>query len=145
MIFVALVLTGTIFIVFSIYFLLSSYLLLGKDVAYDYLAYPNKIDEYFQNLKSHYLNLGQSEEDAVKNANTDFENYFIAAFIRTSTKNMSINDDRSTNLYRCKQKILYSVITLLIAFIPYLVNFYLKEEKIPKVQIVNSTQQLKKN
>jgi len=137
-IFISLISCGGGFLLFSIVYLLQSYLLLTKKGTYDYLAFPNEIDDYFKKVKDYYIGLGQKEADAIQNSIIALEEYFLAAYIRTSSKNMSINDRRAADLFRCKRQILYSAIALIIAFVPYLYNFYTKQEKIPKVQIVNN-------
>ncbi len=118
--------------------LLTSFLpILTEEVEYDFLAYPNEIEKYFQDYKKYWLDLGHTEDESSKKAGEELEKYFAAAYIRTATKNMSINDVRSTNLYKCKKQILFSLITLLLAFLPYIYDNFTKKEKIPKIEISN--------
>jgi hypothetical protein len=137
LLFIALLIIGTFFLIRSIYFLLRSYLLLTRIVKYDYLAYPNDIDDFYQNYKDYQIVLGDAEAEAVEKANEALESYFIEAYLRTTTQNMSINDERSANLFKCKRQILYTLIILLVAFLPYIFNNFTKKERVPKVEISN--------
>ena len=130
--FLCFLLLSVVCLVKSIYYLLRSYLLLTEEVEYDFLAYPNEIEKYFQDYKKYWLDLGHTEDESSKKAGEELEKYFAAAYIRTATKNMSINDVRSTNLYKCKKQILFSLITLLLAFLPYIYDNFTKKKKFPK-------------
>lgn len=58
----------------------------GPEGAYDYLAYPNEQNEYYQQTKDAYKATGFTDEEAEVEANIVFEKYLLAAYIRTSTK-----------------------------------------------------------
>lgn len=139
-IFIIMMFLSTFCLLGSVYFLLKSYQVLQTNRVYDYLAYPNEIEEYYKKLTEYYLMLNGNVQIVSDKTNEDFERYFIDAYLRTSTHNMTINDERTTNLYLCKRKLLYCVIFILCSFIPFLYVNYKEEKKIDKIQITNPIQ-----
>lgn len=133
--FVILLTIGVIILLKSIYFLLKSYTLFRKKNIYYYLASPNEIEKYYCDYEKYFIDTGSLSDEAKLKANDELEKYFILAYNRTSMNNTSINDERATYLHNSKRYIVYSLIILLIAFLPYMINNFTKDDKINKIEV----------
>jgi hypothetical protein len=107
----------------GIFYLIKSYHVLPHaSVDYLVLALPTFQDEYFRNLIDYYIETGETEEVAKQKALKDFEEYTVNAYIRTTTHNSIINDARASHLFNGKRNLIYCLLALVLALVPYTIK-----------------------
>lgn len=134
-IFTIMLITGTITLGIAIYYIIQSYTFFGRNIPYDYIALPSDAENYFNDYLSYQIQLGKADNDAKLEANIVFENYLLEAYVRTTSKNTSTNDQRAFDLYMSKKYIIVSFIVLLFTFIPFATYLFSKPDKPQKVEI----------
>jgi hypothetical protein len=130
-------LSGTVTLCISVYFIIQSYTFFGRNMPYDYIAFPKEIEKYYVDYINYETAIGIAPEQIKINADTAFENYLLEAYIRTTSKNTCTNDKRSFNLYMSKKYIIISFISLFIAFIPFAKYLIEKPDKPQKVEVTS--------
>ena len=130
-------LCGFYFLANSIRYLIFSYNIFTGHEGYKYTPFAEDLEIYYQNLLTYGVGVGKTPSQAATDADTDFENYIRENYKRNATDNTTINDNRSTSLFKCKDNMARSLICLLIAAVPFTINYFSKGEKIEKIQIVN--------
>lgn len=138
--FVILLLAGSVLLGAAVYFLLESYNIThaGQQNEYDYLAYPDEQRKYYNDLKAVYIKAGNDDETSETEANKEFEKYLLDNYINATTKNTRLNDTRSAHLFTSKRFILWALIVLIVAFIPFGVNFFVKAKPTAQINATKS-------
>lgn len=129
-IFAELLAVATIFIVRTIYFLISSY----HNYKYNYLPDPLDLQDYHKSLIEYHVSLGGKVEDADK----EFEDVIVKKYNNCTHINTWNNDSKSEFLHKANESLIYSLVLILLCVVPYLVHYYSKPDKIQKIEIITS-------
>lgn len=133
--FLALITTSNITALITIFFLFKSYHNLFTGFKYTSLPLPADLVKYKKELVD-YFNANATYYGGI-NGDEKFTEYLTEKYIEHCGRNTQNNDQKSLFLYKSKGFMLASIISLLLALIPFLVNFFHKPEQLQRVEITN--------
>lgn len=116
-------------------YIFKSYLGVPKEYKYGGIPYPSQLLNYEKDLITFYRENG-AQFESVKGEDK-FEEYLQNKLAEHIDKNTFNNDEKYRFLNVCKTLIFAGVVTLLIAFIPFLYNLFTRPYKPQQIEIVN--------
>lgn len=118
--FIVIIILSIIALIISIYYMILSYEVFTR-FQYEYLPYPDSLEEYYSHLEEMYSGASREQEGLHEHL---FETELIERYVRSCSVNSSLNDRKSGFLHRGKRFLIISLILILIAFIPFIINYF---------------------
>jgi hypothetical protein len=114
--------SGILLIISIIYLIKVFVFSFQTDYNYRHIGYTDELEEFYMTILNRYPN---TNSDRVVMATLDYENFLIERYALFSGANLRINKAWSAYLNRGKVFLVSSLVFVIIAFIPFLVNrFY---------------------
>ncbi len=114
------------------FYLLKSYHNIYKGFEYKGLPYPSKLLNYKQELIKYYKDHAANFPGI--NGEQEFEKYLLNKYVTYIDQNAYNNDCKSKSLHSSRRYIFISIFSILLAFAPFMHNFFKHTEKTDNVQ-----------
>lgn len=131
-IFLILMVIGAIPVMISLFYLIRAFNNIVAGFEYKGLPYPKELFEHRRQLVEHYSKHGNGEDEA----NEKFIAYLTEKFAEHADHNTLVNDKKMRNIFRAKRFMVYSLVGIGLACIPFGYNFFHKTDPINRVEVV---------
>lgn len=118
------------------YYLFKSYHNIYRGYTYNGLPYPTQLLKYEKELIEFY---GEHYGRPIK-GDEEFDSYLTNKLASLVDNNAYNNDTKSKYLHSSKRFIFISILTLVLAFVPFLINSFSKPTKAQPIEVTNLTQ-----
>jgi hypothetical protein len=127
--------TGIILcLIYAMYFLIVAYGGFSKSYEYNGLSDPHALNIWKKELETYYEKYFQDKAKA----EVQFQDFIRESMFEITQHNMEVNDEKHRLIYRSKKSLVYALILSLITLVPFGYNYFNKEEKIQKIELVEN-------
>lgn len=131
-IFIIICFLAACFILLSIYYLVRAFSDLTKGYEYTGLPYPQELYNWEIELTKYYTQYGSIEE-----AQSEFKKKITEKLVKNTDHNMFVNDKKYGYIYNSKKFLIFGMVTILIAMLPFGYNYIYKKENIQKLELIS--------
>lgn len=139
-IFILLCSISTICLIFSIYYLIRAFCNFPKRYEYSGIPYPNELLLWHESLEKYY---GENDLEIDENSKKHFQDFLIQNFVKHTSHNMFVNDQKYRYIYNSKMSIITGLVILMITMIPFGYNYFKKKDTIHKIELTERISILK--
>ncbi len=133
-IFISLISITGICLLFSIYFLIRAFSDFTKGYEYSGIPYAKELYDWNKSLEDYY----QEHEGNKDLAKDHYLKFITENLVKHTEHNMYVNDKKHGYIYRSKKFLIISLVLTLITLIPFGYNYFKKDTKAYKVELINS-------
>lgn len=130
--FLVLSILGTIPLGFAVYSLIRAFSNLTSGFEYKGLPYPEDLLEHRKKLIEHYTQYGNGAAEGEEK----YQEYLLGKFAEHTNHNTLVNDQKTRHVFNAKRAMVYALVAMGIACIPFGYNYFHKTDPVSKVEVV---------
>jgi len=116
----------------AVYSLIRAFSNLTTGFEYKGLPYPKDLLDHRQKLVAYYTQYGKGEPEA----NEKYQQYLIEKFAEHADHNTLVNDQKTRHVFNAKRSMVYALVGIGLACIPFGYNFFHKADPIDRVEVI---------
>jgi len=116
----------------AVYSLVRAFSNLTAGFEYKGLPYPMDLVVHRKKLVEYYTLYGKGETEA----DEKYEEYLIWKFAEHADHNTLVNDQKTRHIFNAKRRMVYSIVGIALACLPFGYNFFHKADPIDRLEVV---------